>query len=59
VAFVLLAIDFGLLGAGKTVGSGLWEVTGIVTFICGAAAWYAATGILTAAHHGGKKLLPY
>ena len=59
VAFVLLAVDFGLVGAGKTVGSGLWEVTGIVTFICGAAAWYAATGILTAAHHGGKKVLPY
>lgn len=59
LAFILLAIDFGLFGAGKAVSSGLWEVTGIVTFICGAAAWYAATGILTAAHHGGKKVLPY
>lgn len=59
LAFVLLAIDFGLGGAGKTVSSGLWEVSGIVTFICGASAWYAATGILTAAHHGGRKILPY
>jgi len=59
LAFVLLAIDFGLNGAGKTVGSGLWEASGVVTFICGASAWYAATATLTAAHHGGKKVLPY
>jgi uncharacterized protein len=59
LAFILLAIDFGTLGASKTPSSGLWETTGILTFICGAAAWYAATGILTAAHHGGKKVLPY
>jgi len=59
VAFILLAIDYGTLGAGKTPSNGLWEASGIVTFVCGAAAWYAATGILTAAHHGGKKVLPY
>jgi hypothetical protein len=59
LAFILLAIDFGLAGGSKTVSSGLWEATGLVTFICGAGAWYAATGILTAAHHGGKKVLPY
>ena len=59
LAFVLLAIDFGLTGAGKTVASGLWEATGIVTFLCGGGAWYAATGVLTAAHHGGRKVLPY
>jgi hypothetical protein len=58
-AFVLLAIDFGTVGAGKVPSNGLWESSGIVTFICGAAAWYTATGILTAAHHGGKKLLPF
>jgi hypothetical protein len=59
LAFILLAIDFGLAGGSKTVSSGLWEATGLVTFICGASAWYAATAILTAAHHGGKKVLPY
>ena len=59
LAFVLLAIDFGMLGAGNTVSNGLWEATGIETFIVGLAAWYVATGILTAAHHGGKKVLPY
>jgi len=59
LAFVLLAVDNGLAGAGKTVSSGLFEATGIVTFICGASAWYAATAILTASHHGGKKVLPY
>ncbi len=58
-AFVLLAVDFGLYGPGKSVPNGLWEATGIVTFVCGASAWYAATAILTAAHHGGKKVLPY
>lgn len=58
-AFILLAIDFGTLGAGKVPANGLWEAAGIVTFITGAAAWYAATGILTAAHHGGRKVLPY
>lgn len=59
LAFILLAIDFGTLGASKVPSNGLWEASGIVTFICGAAAWYTATGILTAAHHGGKKVLPY
>ena len=59
VAFILLAIDFGTLGASKVPSNGLWEASGIVTFICGASAWYAATGILTAAHHGGRKVLPY
>jgi len=59
LAFVLLAIDFGMLGANKAPSSGLWEASGIVTFVCGAAAWYAATGALTAAHHGGRKVLPY
>jgi len=59
LAFILLAIDYGMLGAGKLPGQGLWEAAGIVTFIAGAAAWYAATAILTAAHHGGKKVLPY
>lgn len=59
LAFILLAVDFGLLGAGKTVSHGLWEASGIEIFICGAAAWYSATAVLTAAHHGGKKVLPY
>jgi len=59
VAFILLAIDFGTLGASKVPSNGLWEASGIVTFICGASAWYAATATLTAAHHGGKKVLPY
>jgi uncharacterized protein len=59
LAFILLAIDFGMVGAGKTPSNALWEVTGLVTFVCGAAAWYGATGVLTAAHHGGKKVLPY
>ncbi len=59
LAFILLAVDFGMLGAGKTPSNGLWMATGIEVFICGGAAWYVATGILTAAHHGGKKVLPY
>ncbi|HYA10242.1 MAG TPA: acetate uptake transporter [Thermoplasmata archaeon] len=59
VAFVLLAIDYGTVGPGKSLGNGVWEATGIVTFICGAVAWYTATGIITAAHHGGKKVLPF
>jgi len=59
LAFVLLAVDFGLTGAGKTPSVGLWEATGIVTFLSGGGAWYAATAALTAAHHGGKKVLPY
>lgn len=59
VAFVLLAVDFGMVGAGNAPSSGLWEATGIVTFITGGAAWYGATGILTAAHNAGKKVLPY
>ncbi|HTW77279.1 MAG TPA: acetate uptake transporter [Thermoplasmata archaeon] len=59
LAFVLLAIDFGLLGAGHTVSNGLWEATGIDTFICGFAAWYVATGFITAQHHQGRKVLPY
>jgi uncharacterized protein len=59
LAFVLLAIDFGMVGASKVPSNALWEASGIVTFICGAAAWYTATGILTAAHHGGKKVLPF
>jgi len=59
LAFVLLAVDFGMIGAGKTPSSGLWEATGIVTFLSGGGAWYAATATLTAAHHGGKKVLPY
>ena len=59
VAFILLAIDFGTLGASKVPSNGLWEVSGVVTFVCGVSAWYAATAVLTAAHHGGKKVLPY
>ncbi len=59
LAFVLLAVDFGLLGGGHSVAKGLWEATGIVTFLCGFAAWYVATGIVTAAHHNGRKVLPY
>ncbi|HTT72636.1 MAG TPA: acetate uptake transporter [Thermoplasmata archaeon] len=59
LAFVLLAIDFGMVGAGQTPSNGLWEATGIDTFICGFAAWYVATGIITAQHHKGKKVLPF
>jgi uncharacterized protein len=59
LAFILLAVDYGLLGAGKTVSNGLWMASGIEIFICGALAWYVATGIITAAHHAGKKVLPY
>jgi uncharacterized protein len=59
LAFILLAVIFGLTGAGKVPSKGLLEASGIEIFICGAAAWYAATGILTAQHHGGKKVLPY
>jgi uncharacterized protein len=59
LAFLLLAIDFSIAGSGHVVSKGLWEATGIETFICGLAAWYTATGVLTAAHHGGKKVLPY
>ncbi len=59
LAFILLAVLNGMAGAGKTVSKGLFEASGIEIFICGAAAWYAATGILTAAHHEGKKVLPY
>lgn len=59
LAFILLAVDFGMIGAGKTVSKGLWEASGIEIFICGAAAWYVATGIITSAHHAGKKVLPY
>ena len=59
LAFVLLAIDFGLTGSGHAVSNGLWEATGIDTFICGFAAWYVATGVITAAHHGGRKVLPF
>ncbi len=59
IAFVLLAIDFGMVGSGHAPSNGLWEATGIDTFICGFAAWYVATGIITAQHHGGRKVLPY
>ncbi|MGI0128772.1 MAG: acetate uptake transporter [Thermoplasmata archaeon] len=59
IAYILLSVDFGTLGAGHTVSMGLWEATGIVTFIDGLIAWYVATGILTANHHDGKKVLPY
>ena len=59
LAFLLLAIDFGMVGAGHTVSNGLWEATGIDTFICGFAAWYVATGIITAQHHKGRKVLPF
>ncbi len=59
LAFVLLAVDFGLLGAGKSPASDLWAATGIVTFLCGAGAWYTATAVLTSAHHAGQKVLPY
>ncbi len=59
IAFILLAIDFGTLGAGHTVSKGLWEASGIDTFICGFAAWYVATGIITAQHHKGRKVLPF
>jgi succinate-acetate transporter protein len=59
IAFLLLSIDFGILGSGHTVSNGLWQATGIETFIDGFVAWYVATGILTAQHHDGKKVLPY
>jgi uncharacterized protein len=59
LAFVLLAIDFGMVGSGHLPSNGLWEATGIDTFICGFAAWYVATGIITAQHHKGKKVLPF
>jgi uncharacterized protein len=69
LAFILLAVDYGrlaalTLGGDTTVQAAkalkdLWMVSGIEIFVCGAAAWYVATGILTAAHHGGKKVLPY
>jgi len=59
LAFLLLSIDFGIVGGGHTVSNGLWAATGIDTFICGLAAWYVATGIITAQHHGGKKVLPF
>jgi uncharacterized protein len=64
LAFLLLVIDFGMLAhtspfALSSVSNGLWSATGIVTFIDGLAAWYVATGIVTAAHHDGRKVLPY
>ncbi len=59
LAFLLLSIDFGILGGGHTVSNGLWEATGIETFIDGFLAWYVATGVLTAAHHDGRKVLPF
>lgn len=59
LAFLLLAVVFGMSGAGQTVSAGLYEATGIVTFITGLAAWYVAMGILTSAHYGGKKVIPY
>ena len=59
IAFVLLAVCFGILGSGHAPSNGLWEATGIDTFICGFAAWYVATGIITAQHHGGRKVLPF
>lgn len=60
IAFIMLAVDFGMLiGQGTTVSSGQWEASGIEIFIVGLAAWYVATGILTSAHYGGKKVIPY
>ena len=59
LAFLLLALDFAIVGSGHTPANGLWEATGIDTFICGLAAWYVATGIITAQHHKGKKVLPF
>jgi uncharacterized protein len=59
LAFILLAVLFGMVGAGHTPSKGFFEASGIEIFICGASAWYAATAILTSHHHGGKKVLPY
>ncbi len=59
LAFIFLAVDFGLEGAAKPPSEALWAASGIVTFVSGAGAWYTATAILTAAHHGGKKVLPH
>ncbi len=59
LAFLLLAIDFAIVGSGHSPANGLWEATGIDTFICGFAAWYVATAFITAQHHGGRKVLPY
>ncbi|MGI0071534.1 MAG: acetate uptake transporter [Thermoplasmata archaeon] len=59
IAYILLAIVFGTIGAGHTPSNGLLSATGIITFLDGAVAWYVATGILTAAHHDGRKVLPF
>ncbi|MGI0055236.1 MAG: acetate uptake transporter [Thermoplasmata archaeon] len=64
LAYILLAIDFGTLtaslhGNGSFPPGWLWNTTGIDTFICGLAAWFVAMGILTSAHYGGKKVIPY
>ncbi len=59
LAFLLLSIDFAIVGSGHTPANGLWEATGIDTFICGFAAWYVATAFITMQHHGGRKVLPF
>jgi uncharacterized protein len=59
LAFLLLTIDFAMVGSGHAPSNDLWIATGVDTFICGFAAWYVATGIITAQHHKGKKVLPF
>ncbi|MFZ0699669.1 MAG: acetate uptake transporter [Thermoplasmata archaeon] len=60
IAFVLLAADFGMLfGQSATVSSSLWQATGFEIVFTGLAAWWVATGVLTSAHYGGKKVIPY
>ncbi len=60
LAFILLAIDFGiLLGQSGTVSTGLWQATGFEIVFTGLAAWFVATGVLASAHYGGKKVIPY
>ncbi len=57
IAFVLLSYDFWYLGGGNTVSNGLWQATGIETFIDGLVAWFVATGILTNANYG-RRVIP-
>jgi hypothetical protein len=60
LAFILLAIDYGIfLGQSGTVSTGLWQATGFEIVFVGLAAWFVATGVLTSAHYGGKKVIPY
>ena len=58
-AYVLLVVDFGIIGSGHTPANWLLSLTGIEIFIDGLLAWYVATAVLTAQHHDGRKVLPY